>query len=78
MREINWILQINAEFTKTVHTGIVRNMNTYPAFFTNTTRQVYSKATGTILNYVDAPSFKKFYRGIASYMLQTVTMFTQY
>jgi len=34
---------------------------TYPAFFTNTTRQVYSKATETILNYVDAPSFKKFH-----------------
>jgi len=29
--------------------------------FTNTTRQVYSKATETILNYVDAPSFIKFH-----------------
>ena len=32
---------------------------TYPALFTNTTRQVYSKATRTIFNYIDAPSFKK-------------------
>jgi len=51
---------INAEFTKTVHCGI-NVIWTYPAFFTNTTRQVYSKATETILNYVDAPSFKKFH-----------------
>jgi len=29
--------------------------------FTNTIRQVYSKSTETILNYVDAPSFKKFH-----------------
>ena len=27
--------------------------------FTNTTRQVYSKATETV--YIDAPSFKKFH-----------------
>jgi len=30
-------------------------------FFTNTARQVYSKATETIFNYIDAPSFKKFH-----------------
>jgi len=28
--------------------------------FTNTARQVYSKATETIFNYIDAPSFKSF------------------
>jgi len=36
-----------------------RNMN-LSCLFTNTTRQVYSKATETILNYIDVPSFKKF------------------
>jgi len=30
-------------------------------FFTNAARQVYSKATETIFNYIDAPSFKKFH-----------------
>jgi len=34
---------------------------TYPAFFTNTFRHVYSKATQTIFNYIDAPIFKKFH-----------------
>jgi len=35
---------------------LYRNMN-LSCLFTNTTRQVYSKATETILNYVEAPSF---------------------
>jgi len=39
---------------------LCRNMN-LSCFFTNTARQVYSKVTQTIFNYIDAPSFKKFH-----------------
>jgi len=36
-------------------------MNWSCVFFTNTARQVYNRATETVFNYIDTPSFKKFY-----------------
>jgi len=48
---------------RTVHCGIVTQYELI-LFFTNTARQVYSKATETIFDYIDAPSFKKFHETV--------------
>ena len=54
------MLQITAEFAKHFTGESERNKNS-SCLFTNTARQVDSKATETIFNYIDTPSFKKFH-----------------